>query len=61
MCLINISRYPYVITVTHFSGKVELFDEEGNIKEPPEDLDYFTLFGLEKAFALDTAHLAKGL
>ncbi|XP_023334505.1 iron-sulfur cluster co-chaperone protein HscB, mitochondrial-like isoform X1 [Eurytemora carolleeae] len=40
-------------------GFLDLFDENGKLKEPPKNLDYFSIFGLEKSFALDTAELSR--
>jgi len=40
-------------------GYLDLFDPDGKIKEPPSNIDYFTVFGLEKSFSVDTHDLAQ--
>ena len=37
----------------------ELFDNQGKIVKPRSSLDNFSIFGIERSFALDPAQLAK--
>ena len=37
----------------------ELFDNQGKIVKPRSSLDNFSIFGIERSFALDPARLAK--
>ena len=36
-----------------------LFDDQGKVMKPSASLDYFTAFGLDRRFALDTEELSK--
>ena len=40
--------------------RFKLFASDGSLNTVPENADYFTVFGIKKSFALDTAKLSKG-
>ena len=40
--------------------RLELFSDDGGLLVAPENVDYFTMFGIKKSFKLDTVKLAKG-
>ena len=40
--------------------RFKLFSPDGSLNSVPEHADYFTVFGIKKSFALDTAKLSKG-
>ena len=52
-----------VLSHSYCSEAVErfkLFASDGSLNTVPENADYFTVFGIKKSFALDTAKLSKG-
>ncbi len=40
--------------------RFKLFSPDGRLNAVPEHADYFTVFGIKKSFALNTAKLSKG-